>query len=357
MQDIIKKIVEKINQNKEDSPEFLNSGYKTFQISEKNFHEIKKTISPSNPERKLIFIDGGNLELIKAPNLSLFFNRVYYCIYEKNKRAKSKKYEFYTLITVENKNSRLFFNAEVHQSKNSSDFNKTNEFIKSKEFIFEADDKTLSYGKNLVDISDIGNAARKAMELEIASELAEQKEAKDSILVLDRNLEVKITHEDKIMEKLYGNAEKNNVIVCALPKTSSLLTKNGNSVTALLNQIGQESEWYYYPVAESGSKEHKADIYFVKLSRKSNYVFRLDVYKEQKYEIDEILSLLAENSRDPVFPGYPYGLIEADRFARVSNKEIEYLRMQLIVKLGRNAEKLKKYLAAQDAHSILDSVA
>jgi len=225
----------------------------------------------------------------------------------------------------------------------------------SKQFSFEALDKTLSYGKNTVDISDIGNAARKLMELHLASEIISKN--KDSILVLDRNLEVKITYEDKMMEKLYETAKKNNVVVCALPKTSSLLTKNGNSINALLNQIGPESEWYYYPVADINDKELRADMYFVKLNKKSNYVFRFDVYKEQKYDAVELLSLLAENSKDPVFLGYPYGLIEADRFARVSNKESDFLRMQILIKLGKNAEKLKMYLASKDAHSILDSVA
>jgi hypothetical protein len=346
MQDIIDKIIEKIKDDKIDFPEFLNSSYKAFQISNENFHEIKKI----KPTKKIIFLDGGNLELIKAPNISLFFNRVYYCIYQNNKRIKNDKYEFYTLITAENKNNKLFFNVEFEWTKDSSSINSD-----LSPFVFDVNDKTLSYGNRTADISDIGNAVRKLIELEIANQII--KENKDSIIVLDRNLEAAITYEKKYLENLYQTAKDNNVFVCALPKTSSLLTRNGNSISALLNQAGPGFEWYYYPVAELNTNEHKADLYFVKLNKKSNYVFRLDVYKEKKYEIDEILSLLAENSKDPVFFGYPYGLIEADRFARVSNKESEFLRMQIMVKLGKNAEKLKKYLASQDAHSILDSVA
>ena len=38
---------------------------------------------------------------------------------------------------------------------------------------------------------------------------------------------------------------------------------------------------------------------------------------------DYILSLV-DNSKDPVFYGYPYLLIEADKLARVTNKEKEY---------------------------------
>ena len=122
MQKIIDKIIEKITDDKDDFPEFLNSGYRAIQISRENFHEIKKTSSG----KRLVFIDGGSLELIKAPNISLFFNRIYYCSYDKNKRIKNEKYEFYTLITVENKNNKLFFNAEVHWTKNNSKPNETN---------------------------------------------------------------------------------------------------------------------------------------------------------------------------------------------------------------------------------------
>ena len=341
MQQIIDKIIEKINENKEDFPEFVNSNYKTYKISKENFHEINKIES----NKKIIFVDGGNLELIKAPNLSLFFNRIYYCVYEKNKRVKNGKYEFYTLIAAENKSNKLFFNAEVHWTKNNSN---------SKEFVFAVDDRTLSFGKKLVGISDIGNAVRKLMELEIASQIIE--DIKNSILVLDRNLEVTITYEQEMMGKLYNIAKTNNIIICALSKTSSLLTRNGNSVNALLNKIGPDLEWYYYPIADINNKEHEANIYFVKLNKKSNYVFRLDTYKEMKYDINEILTLLIENSKDPVFLGYPYGLIEADRFARVSNKEIEFLRIQLFVKMGKNAENVKRYLTSEDAHSILNNI-
>lgn len=43
----------------------------------------------------------------------------------------------------------------------------------------------------------------------------------------------------------------------------------------------------------------------------------------------EIVSTLAYYSADVSFPGYPYGLIDADRFARISNDEKNVLRLKL----------------------------
>ena len=86
-------------------------------------------------------------------------------------------------------------------------------------------------------------------------------------------------------------------------------------------------------------------MFFIKLNKKSRHIFRFEVYKKNKFDVNEILTLLKIN-QDPVFLGYPYGLIEADKFARVTNNEKEYLKT--ILSLKRIEEK--------EAHEILDSI-
>ena len=71
---------------------------------------------------------------------------------------------------------------------------------------------------------------------------------------------------------------------------------------------------------------------------------------------NELFSLLMKNSTDPVFLGYPYGLIEADKSARVSNKESEYLKTIFLVKAGKQLKKISQYFKSTDAHSILDKI-
>ena len=65
------------------------------------------------------------------------------------------------------------------------------------------------------------------------------------------------------------------------------------------------------------------------------------------------ISALAPYAKDPVFIGYPYGLIEADRAARVSMQESSSLQFQLKERLGSS---LGQSLASKNAHSILDKL-
>ncbi len=64
----------------------------------------------------------------------------------------------------------------------------------------------------------------------------------------------------------------------------------------------------------------------------------------------KIFSALAENSQDPVFLGYPYGLVDADKNARVSNAEKGFLRTVFSSKID-----LEKYNQL-DAHDVLDKI-
>ena len=54
--------------------------------------------------------------------------------------------------------------------------------------------------------------------------------------------------------------------------------------------------------------------------------------------------------------GYPYGLIEADRFARVSNQERDSLKLRLRVMLGKEFKRIEKYINSTNAHEILDNI-
>ena len=89
------KIVSKINEivSKECKNVFLGQG-KTIPISEDNFHEIDKNDSSN----KIVFIDGGDAELLKAVNFSLQTIRVAGVVFQNNKKIKAEKKEFFVLI-------------------------------------------------------------------------------------------------------------------------------------------------------------------------------------------------------------------------------------------------------------------
>ena len=139
-------------------------------------------------------------------------------------------------------------------------------------------------------------------------------------------------------------------MLCGLAKTSELLTKKGNTASSYLLNKTELEEWYY----SLARKEE--DLYFIKLNTAGKYVFRLEINNKLKYDVSEVLSGLQENSKDPVFLGYPYGLVEADKFARVSLREQDMLKLQLRGKLGKDFEKLKPYLNSTNAHDVLDNI-
>jgi len=155
---------------------------------------------------------------------------------------------------------------------------------------------------------------------------------------------------------LYEKASSKNVIVCGLSKTTSLMTDKGNSVRNSLNKFNFPGRWYYNPVAEIKSNDHRADMSFVKLHDKAKYIFRFEIYKEQRKKLDSVISLLATNCKDPIFVGYPYGLIEADKNARISNNEKAMMQTFFSVKFGKDWEKIKETLTSVDAHEILDRI-
>jgi hypothetical protein len=328
-----------------EMPHFPKEGYTSVKISKENFHEIKREEPKTDSSRKIAFIDAGNQEICGAHNFSLQLIRAYYSIYQNNKRIEKGTYEAYALISARKKEKSLFFDVKMFFRDKS---------LKIDNISFDAYDETLSAGKRMVKVEVIGDEVRKFIEFSLAKNICEKIE--NGFIILDTTLEATVNGEKKLFDSLYEKAVKNKVTVAALSKTTSLLTESGNSAIAILNQLSPDGEWYYHPLVKIDSPFHKAQIMIVKLHEKSKYVFRLEINKGQENEIGELLSVLLENSKDPVFLGYPYGLIEADRNARVSNREVDVKQTQLFIKLGRDFEKLKNYLNTKNAHNILDNI-
>jgi len=343
MDEIISKIVESLDFNLKEKgsyAQFNDSSYKPIKIDNNNFHEIKGVVS----NNKIVFIDGGNAEILKASNFSLQLVRIYYSIYQKNKKIASKKQEFYVLINTINKDEEIVYKTEF--------------FGLNKEKIeFNSFDETIRQGRHRISISSIGNVIRRFTELETARKMIDELNGGD-IVLLDGDLKASITNEANYLSDLYGKALEKNIIISALSKTNELFTEKGNALIPVLKELEPNSiPWYYFPLVEISNNSHQVDTYIVKLNRNSRYIFKFEIFNKVSYKIDEVLTILKENSSDPVFLGYPYGLIEADKFARVANSERDYLKTLFLTKLGKNSEKIANYLNAINAHDILDSMA
>jgi|FLOH01.1.fsa_nt_gi hypothetical protein len=278
-------------------------------LSAKNYHEIN-----SKTNKSICFIDGGNAEIIGSNNYSLQKIRVAGVIYENNKRIKIEKKDYYVLITMGDEILVKTFPEEIN-------------------FEMKRDDEFLKEGRSIGKISKIGNLVRRMAEIQLA------KKMNSDIIVLDGSLEEK-SEKEKLKELF--NSKKT---IIGLSKTNSIVTNKGRSLSVALDK---EGSWYYTPILE---KEYL--ICFAKLHPKSKYVFKIDLING---DFNTVCYNLSENSKDPVFIGYPYGLIDVDREARISNKEIEFLKTQFMIKLGKDWEKVKQAMTTNNAHEILDSI-
>jgi len=344
MKDIIKNILDDINikaQDKGTYCDFSSELYKPSRFAGKNFHNIE---GDGDSSIRIAFIDGGNNEIISSPDFSLHMIRIYEVIYRNNKRQSSNKYEFYCLASAYRDGDKIFYNVKTYP---------VNYDIKIGSF--DSFDKTLMTGSHRVAVSKICESARKLAEFDIASRLAESMD-KEDIIVMDGDLLASKTYEKGFFSKLYSKAEERGIAVCGLSKTTHLFTETGVSLVSALRSMAPDYAWYYYPIAENNNPAHPADIYIVKLHKSSGYCFKLEVYNKIRYSINKIACLLKANSTDPVFPGYPYGLIEADRLARVSNSETEYIRMKIKSAAGKVWKDIEKSIHAVDAHSVLDNI-
>ncbi len=114
--EIINSIINSLNENikeKGSYAQFNDPSYEPIKISKDNFHEIKNI----SLNKKIAFIDGGNAEILKAPNFSLQLIRTYYTIYKENKRINSKK-EIKQLSTrrVASKDFSIIINTGIRSS-------------------------------------------------------------------------------------------------------------------------------------------------------------------------------------------------------------------------------------------------
>jgi hypothetical protein len=315
----------------------MNSKYVPILLDSKNFHSISDVSDLKN--RKILFVDGGNSILFESAGFCAGFIRVGGVVYSNNKRVSRDQKEFYVLV----------------QEKNSKYFVQTSPKTSFDGLIFDPEDESLKSGIEKCGVTKIISVIRRFAELEYAYN--SNNNSKIDNVILDGTLEARYPYEDKYLDKLFS--KKN---VCALSKTCTLTTKHGQGILKVLSDIAaldvhfSISEWFYYPAVTSNNPLHVADVYFVKLNAFSKHAFRFEVQREFSGNISELLSMLAANSRDPIFLGYPYGLIDVDQYVRVSEEESRMLQTKISMMLGKEWNEFSKNLNSTNAHSILDKI-
>lgn len=324
MGELFSRILERIAERTKDIGSTIILPGSTVPLSNECFKPIL-----AQPAKHIAFVDGGNAEILKAPNFSLQFIRLYATIHEDNKRIKQHRKEFYVLIVANGKNG-LTYDIETFDT----DF--------KIQHSFDADDATLRTGMHLATPSAVADAVRTFAEFSLAKEIC-QELRKGDILVRDGDLTPTQTHAAEYANELTRIATQRGVLLCGLAKTTTLLTDSGNSAAAALQRIAPAGTWLYQPPGSSTC--------FVKLHPKSAHIFRMDVIRAE--DARTIANSLASEATDPVFLGYPYGLIEADQFAQVPGNEAMRLRLQV---RAHGGNQLTMHLSALNAHDTLNAL-
>ena len=199
----------------------------------------------------------------------------------------------------------------------------------------------------------------------MASQAIEKELVAGDILLRDGTLESSITGESAYSKKAFDAAGAKGAALCALAKTSALLTTTGFPLAYAVDSIAEQKKvsapWLYHPLCENKNPEHPAKIFVVKLHKNSSRAFRFEMDKnfaQIEGNASAALSQISANSCDAAFIGYPYGLIDADAMSRISFREAENYRAMLssvLEKKGALAS-IKKLSAAIDAHDVLNEI-
>ena len=262
--------------------------------------------APFLSKARIAFIDSGFQEITEG----IFLVKIFSGIWQENKKIKTYHSEF-------------FFKASDGRT-NIQD-NEDKEFTDA---IVEGINK-----ENLAESIEAG----------AISFLLERLESGD-VIVRDGSL------DSPIFRKLMDESRKKQILLMGLSKSSSISTKSGELATDLIleqNDLNsKESAWYL----RAFSDDYK-DIVFAKLNPLSRFCFRLDIAKIPGLDMKHAVEIIASNAIDPTFIGYPYGLVDCDMNARVTNEECDFHHLKINMEFGLNLRKKR-----EDSHFVLDNM-
>jgi hypothetical protein len=347
-------------------PLFTDPRYEARPFSKDGFTAFDVPEAPDG--RRISFVDGGNLEILRAPNFSVQLVRIYFNIFEGQERVLPRKVpqriEFFVTALARFMDGRIYYSGLLLPLVDEfQDFLPTGEHL-----IVDPMERSIRQGTFGADISIMGSITRRFAEWLIASRVMEEELSEGDLMFRDGTLQTAVANEKYYAQEAYRVAEENGVILGGVAKTSTLFTTTGLSLLASVQRLARESgfgdrSWYYNPIAENNHPDHPAEMFVARLHPTTRYVFRCELFKPQakamgQDEITDIFSLLGWGAGDLSFLGYPYGLVDADKWARVAKHESRNIKA-LINNVYPDLEcydKIARHLVASNAHDVLDMI-
>lgn len=328
-------------------------------LTKDSFKEIKE----SGASRKIAFVDGGDGILEEAPNFLININRIYFSMFSGKKR-----------ISPSTIKSRIeFFSSVV--TKILKEDSKITVTYKTKLFPYDDQDRKLlpdeidlestTEGATILEKGRINSLSRRFAEWSFAKKIVEEELGEGDIIVKDGALQTGFKNETRYAKELYDIAMKKGVIVCGLAKASRIIELDcAEPIIAKVQQFSKKlnlGKWYF-EVGNLPGDDMGFNL-ITKFHQNSNHVFRFEILTEQykkmtEAERNDVLESFANNSKDMAIIGYPYGFIDADRFAQVRKNELGMYKGLLISQMAKHPEwkKLRSHSSSTKFHDKLNRV-
>lgn len=300
-------------------------GHDRIPVTNDLFAEIPK----SNNNNVLVFVDGGNAEFIRGASISAQLVRIASVAYKGREKIKRTVSEFVLAVSAVEKEGDVAFEAKLFDREG-------NEVIRP--VVVDAHDPLLSVKGRRVEPDHVANHVRKLAELTVMKEVIQELSPGDCVI---RDGDLFTMGFESALGEVQQLAASNGVFVFGLSKTSRSVTDKGGCAFTLLDKRAPFDSWLF-----NGGK-----IGFVKLHPRARYIFRIDTLSSNA--LPYVTPLLAQNAQDLAFLGYPYGLVEVDKFARVTRHEAAQMRLLTSVKAR---DLFQKTEASMDAHDLLSSL-
>ena len=328
-------------------------------LDKDNFQEI--TDIPDS--KKIAFVDGGDGILEEAPNFLITINRIYFSMFRGKERFSPK-----------NIKSRIeFFSSVV--TKILDEDNKKEVMYKTKLFPYNKQDTKLlpeetdleskTNSTTILESERLTSLSRRFAEWKLAQEIVKEELVEGDIIVKDGSLQSNFKNETKYANHLYELAMEKGVVVCGLSKTSRLIDLDqAEPIITKIQRFAEKSglDKWFFEIGRLPGDDMGFNL-IAKFHKNSNYIFRFEILAEQyekmsDLERNEILASFVNNSSDMAAIGYPYGFVDADRFAQVRKNELPMYKGMLIAQIGNHPEYKKFHSLASSTkfHDELNKV-
>jgi hypothetical protein len=320
------------------------------QLLPEDLREISCEEASESAQGTISAIDGGSCAILKTPTEAYVLNCVY-C----NKFSKMDKQDFTERLTFISRTrtvaegEAIFFETEIFPKEGDS---RILEKLK-----VDSMDDAFRIGKTRGNLDLALSMARRFCEWRFVMEAL--KSGADFI-VMDGSLQTGFPKESDLANQVFNEASSRGVVVAGLSKSTTIYTREGYPLAGFLETKARRKGLLKWIVSIGMSEEWapRSKIHFVKLHEGADRAYRLDVFEEaSEGDMERLINSLQVNSKYFAFPGYPYALIDAHTFAKVSMEEAMHIRDLILDRLDlEESTSLECAERAISGHDVLDEL-